>query len=456
VFADLYTRAAFSGRWSLPDEYFHSGEIEGQVIAKALRFFSDFTPLFLALFFLALAERGSAERRYWKACIAAVLLLMFVPPVRLFAAQHLGFGLSRGNNFLLYPVLVPACVLAAHAADGLFRGGLSRARVHAVFAFGVLPFYLVKWVVVPLWIRGKGDGFTIEPVLTDALMIGAAYLFFLTRNRVIFVLLVFAAVFGEVRLKTQPLEAIERGSAIVERIRSETAGGARYAFIGDKGELLPPNMESLAGLRSIHSYDSLSSRHYQDLVGRLSEEGTTTFGRIFNKISSDARLGDDAFTYTGISLFISRGELSAERLKKIGELNGYKFYRPAWPARLEAQTADFSETDSGVALQGPLEDHAVFPVVRTASLDDEIIFRVSPLERESVLFVSQQFHPFWRARSDEKDLKTARVNDFYLGVLLPPGTERVNVKFKPFSLWMWVPQAFFVLAALGWGVRRIT
>ena len=77
------------------------------------------------------------------------------------------------------------------------------------------------------------------------------------------------------------------------------------------------------------------------------------------------------------------------------------------------------------------------------------------MEHETVLFVSQQHHPLWSATSGGKQLRTVRVNQLYQGVLVPPGTTEVELRFLPNVRWMWVSQALIAGAAALLIVRRM-
>jgi hypothetical protein len=72
---------------------------------------------------------------------------------------------------------------------------------------------------------------------------------------------------------------------------------------------------------------------------------------------------------------------------------------------------------------------------------------VTASPEETLLFVSQQYHPAWRATADRRPLRTVQVNRFYQGVIVPPMTTEVELSFCPFVLWSWVPQIFFAASA---------
>ena len=79
-----------------------------------------------------------------------------------------------------------------------------------------------------------------------------------------------------------------------------------------------------------------------------------------------------------------------------------------------------------------------------------LLRRATAVPRQTLVFLSMQHHPDWVATTpDGRQLTTVRVNDFYLAVVLPPDTHEVLLRFSPFVLWSWVPQAGFVVAAPG-------
>ena len=53
------------------------------------------------------------------------------------------------------------------------------------------------------------------------------------------------------------------------------------------------------------------------------------------------------------------------------------------------------------------------------------------------------------------ELETVQVNGFYQGVVVPPGTEEVELRFLPLVRWAWVSQVAFALAWLAAGGRAL-
>ena len=93
-------------------------------------------------------------------------------------------------------------------------------------------------------------------------------------------------------------------------------------------------------------------------------------------------------------------------------------------------------------------------------LNDFQKIEVTASPDETLLFLSQQYHRAWRATSHQRLLRTVTVNGFYQGIVLPPFTDEVELLFRPFVLWSWVPQLLFVAAGVSlllrarWRIRR--
>ncbi len=81
--------------------------------------------------------------------------------------------------------------------------------------------------------------------------------------------------------------------------------------------------------------------------------------------------------------------------------------------------------------------------------DDYQEFQVKPRPQETLLFLSQQYHPFWKATDRQGNLlRTVIVNQFYQGVQIPANTKIVVLRFQPWVLWSWVPQMVFGILGL--------
>jgi len=277
---------------------------------------------------------------------------------------------------------------------------------------------------------------------------------------VLLVLLALATTFHHgYRLQlTRPRDEIKTSSPLTRLVQRETKNGARFAWVeGGLGFPLPSNQESLLGLRSIHTYNSISSRSFQDFAARLSPRGTQTYGRHFTDIAAPELADPVALSRAGVSLFLSTRPLSEElALPLAPEAGGGVAWRARLAPLLRAQLpAARCSRDPAGGLRLPPELRASpLPCSPVEAQDDRLVFRVTPSPEDSLLFVSQQYHPRWRASAGGQALETLLVDGFYQGVLLPTGTEEVELVFRPLVRLAWIPQALGVLAALALFLRR--
>ena len=404
------------------------------------------TPVFFILVVLSPLEGGWRSTWLWLSFIVVCTLMTAWPAAYLFGVDHLGLSLSR--TLPLTGALIPAFICAAMTLDRILREGFRRPAVAIAIAVACVALAATGAAQM------KSE---MQPafIAVGLLVVTALCALIWTRERVLVVAIVLLNTFhyGHRLILSRPEASISRTSALVERIRSETIDGSRYAIVGSElPNLLPPNQEQQLGLRSIHSYNSLSARIYQDWVLRLSTIGARTFGRHFGRIADESKLAGDELEVSGIGLLLCARRLSSPTLVEVGEVDGIRLYKPKKPPILEAQIDGFvRDGDAEVRLAGPLSVQQRSPITRELAQDDFMRFRVTPVDHETLLFASQQFHPRWKASAGGKQLSTVLVNGFYQGVIVPAQARSVELEFKPFALWSDVPQYGFALGALACG-----
>ena len=350
------------------------------------------------------------------------------------------FSLSRFHP--LAGAFVPTILLAAFCADAFLRMGPQR-RVLAL----ALPFPFAV-VAISGALNAKAS---LDPIYAaqSALVLFGTLAFILFRKRAILVALTIACVgLYSVRMPlTRPADEIRMTSPLVEMIRQGTPPGMRIAWVAKRENVpIPPNQETQLGLRSIHSYNSLSSKKYQRWVQRLSPKGTRTLGRLFTSIEDPNRLiGNPELEFAGIGLFLSLVRMHPS-VARAGAPNSLA-YRPIERPYLEAQVSQYSEfADGEVQIPSPLHKAGLLPVHRSEDFDDRLEFETSPVAQETILFVSQEHHLHWRATRDGESLETVLVNGFYQGVLLPPNTSQVELQYLSAVRFSWIPELAFVFA----------
>ena len=388
----------------------------------------SWTPAVCVLLPLAL---GRWRRAWpWAVFAAATVLFAVVRPLHAFGVEYLGLSISR--HAPMAAAHIPVGVLAALAGDRVLRGELGRVRA------------CVGAALVP--IVAAVCAFLAEPKIDlGALSMGLALAlgtlaFVGTGSRLLLVALGVGTVFGYGLRSclSRPLADTRVESPLAEILGTATADGSRYVWVGmDHTGALHPNKETLYGLRSVHYNDSLSSRSYHEWMERVWTVRVVEFGRLFARLPEGTRPHPHELSFGGISTIVHRGniELSGTAVDRVRDM---RVTRLVTPPLLEAQFGHFGTTEPGhVELnRGKVRGQ---PVRRIRDLDDALTFELDPARKQTLLFVSQQHHPQWVATADGRSLETPVVDGLYQGVLVPPGTERVQLRFRPWVRWSWIP-----------------
>jgi hypothetical protein len=402
----------------------------------------SFTPIYGSLVWLSFILKSRRVVLFWQLFLIACLAGTIFPPVYLFAVHHLGFGLSRIQ--LLFGGIVPGFVLSAFTVDAIFRGEL-RLTIRSA-AWLLAPLVAESVVALLVWHRLPIDAVAVAATfLLVAALLGSIY--WCSIPALIGVAVVSTFLYGRALILSRPVQTIHVSSKLVDAIKAHTPGGSRFAIADSEMKMqMPPNQEALFGLDSVNSYDSLSSRRYQELVRHWSALGTSTYGRHFKFLDIEWALGDQAFPFSNVHLILSRRPLATDQLTLAAEVNGIKLYETvAAPVDL-LQTPRFRFSNAGEATIDPSAGPANLQSHRVETLNDFQKIEVTASPQETLLFLSQQYHRAWRAGSHNRSLRTVIVNGFYQGVVLPPNTSEVQLFFRPFVLWSSLPQLLFVAA----------
>ena len=395
----------------------------------------------------ALAVAGAVlveRRRAWPIllCAAAALLLTVWKDAYVAAVRTLGFALSRSVPIRL--AHLPLMVLAALAVDRVLRGEVRRLRLAAGLVLLAAVVAAVGLALSGLPPDGASAAFA-------AMAVAGVLAFLLTRRPwIVAGLAVASALFHGQRLQiSRAREEVRLDSPLLELGRAETAGGARFAWVGaNVGDFLAPNQETLYGVRSIHSYNSLLASRYQDWAARYRQ--TQVRGTHDRRFLSVIRLEEylrESAALAATTLLLSGFEQRAAGVTPLADFGPIRAFRVEAPPIHQLQTRDFTRIDAesvrlGVPLApGPAPE-------RTLDRGDRLVFRLVPAETETLLFISQQYHPRWSARAEERRLETVAVNGVFQGVRVPPGTSEVELVFHAATRWSWIPQAAFAFACL--------
>ena len=205
----------------------------------------------------------------------------------------------------------------------------------------------------------------------------------------------------------------------------------------------------------MNSYDSLSSRQYQELTNKWGASRNPTYGRFFRSLDVSAALADQAFPLSNVSVILSSRLLETDRLALAAEVDGIRLYEPVTAPIGLLQTPRFRFLNAREVMIDPALDQENLPSRQVEVLNDFQKIQVTPSPRATLLFLSQQYYHAWRAESHHQLLRTVMVNRFYQGVILPPNTSEIELSFKPFVLWSWLPQFLFAGCGVLWLLRAV-
>lgn len=400
---------------------------------------------FFALWLLVLSTLTRSRRLwFWYLFTGLCFLATVLVPVYVFMNRFMGFHFSRCIPTV--GAVIPVVVLGSYAVDAMSRGLITK-RTIVISTLATLAFSAVLSLTA-----ASGSLKLIDPrfVLADVLLvavIAGASIFGYTERGLVVASLLGSLVASQSLLLVRPPDTIRFSSPLVAAVGEYTTNGkSRFAKVGeDLAWFMPSAQEALYGTKSIHSYDSLSSREFQALAGRISGTGAQVFGRVFHVVDNEYRLCGQDTSLLGISLVLSKYDLRAPCLLFLKEVQGIKFYRPLRAPVEEIQTPDFSViSDGNVSM---ISDGGVKKRIQVrlqTAFDDRKVFGSTSAPEPTLLFLSEQYHPRWRAFGAEGALPVARVNGFFLGVLVPPYTPSVELRFEPHVVWSWIPQLFFL------------
>lgn len=398
----------------------------------------SFTPAFGCLIWLSLLVRAK-HAVFWQAVFLLCLAGTIFPSIYLFAVHYLGFGFSRIQLFC--GAIIPGFVLSACTIDAVLRGKF-RLRGYSV-AWLLLPLVFEITVASVIWQPKVIASFAV--ILTVLFVVALALaLYYQSAPGVIGITLLSVFAYGRPLILSRPESSIFRASALTETLKQQS-DGSRFA-IGDPAikRELPPNQEALLKIRSINSYDSLSPRSYQELISRWSLQKPWTYGRYFKFISPELALADPEFRLADVGIILSKRPIRSHLLTDVAEVEGTRFYSlGAAPIGL-LQTASYNTTGDAAVQLDSLSSEGKLSPSRTKWRDDFQVIKLNPVEKKTLLFVSQQYHSAWQASAHDRPLRTVRVNGFYEGILVPPNTSEIVLFFRPYVLWSWLPQLLFV------------
>lgn len=350
--------------------------------------------------------------------------------------------------------MLPLTVITAFGVDSLTKNNQKSARVKKTFISG-----LATLLVIILGIQfGSFKHFPINNIILIQ-MILVTFLLIAQSTKynplllIIAVILVLGISSYPLMLKQNPNQ-IAISSPLVKIIKENLPAGSRYAVVAPNISVLPPNFNALLGLESVHSYNSLSSKRYHTLVKALGGE-VQTYGRWNSSISPD--YSSSMFWMSNISLILSANKLEHLNLKAIE--SGIYLYSVIHTMG-ESLQIPFVELKSNVVSNKiVISDPRIYKYsnpIKILNKGDLLEFKVVLLD-SSVFVLSQKFHRDWQAtiktNNEWQKASIIEINGVFQGVLLPSGTTRVRLEFKPLVGFVWISHVFWFLLLIFIGFK---
>ena len=422
-------------------------ELFGNPVAPSFPFGYDGQSVTIIVVFFAVVGLLTVLQKTWGWWLAILVLclLTFFPPFYLLGVKYLGFNISRGSP--LGHIMLPLTIITAFSIDALAKRPRQKMGYAKVVFFGWLATLLVIGI-------GIGYGFYQQKTIVwgqgvGMLLISGLLIAQYIKHRPLLLMIALALVLlinSYPLMLKQPPDQISITSPLVEKVRGNLPQGSYYAVASPGLSVLPPNLNVIVGLSSIHSYNSLSSTRYHTLIKVLGG-GVQTFGRLNVSISPD--YSSPMLWMSNISLILSKGELAHDNLEFLGQESGINLDRVAsrMGESLQVSAPEFEIDASKMVINDPRLLKWSSPI-KMLDEGDVLEFEVSP-SPPSVFLLSQKFHRDWQARTYTdggwRPAPTVEINGVFQGVLLPSESSRVRLEFKPFVRFAWIAHVFWVL-----------
>jgi hypothetical protein len=407
--------------------------------------------LLMTFFVLFGVVAGFGDGRGWWLAIGTILMVVFVHPIYDFAVAHLGFGLSRSNPLSM--LMFPTVMLGAYAVDTLSRGN-PRCMTAIVYAVGGVLGALAAGIAYGLMFRIPIHWSLVVTVLVITSLLAAQWRGY-RPGLLLLACLMSLAAFSFPSMLRQQFNEVRNTSPLVAAVHARLPDDSRFAVAAPGIAALPPNFNSVVGLSSIHSYDSLSSSNYQAYIKAL-DGRVLTYGRWNDAVSP--QYSSALFWMSNVALVLASTQLQDENLRCPDQVDGVWLcaVRSRMGRTMQIATDGLSASPFGWNVGDP-RARLSLPSTQLTDSGDVQTVAVSSVAK-SLLIISQRYHRDWHAEALQNGhwipAATTMVNGFFEGVVLPSDSSMVRLAFKPFARFASIAN-FFWLALIGLIMVRI-
>jgi hypothetical protein len=400
-------------------------------------------PVALALGIVAFYSSFRTTWGWWLA-IAMTCTFAFSRPLYEFGVAHLGFNLSRSTP--LGSLLLPFTLIATYGADALAQRSRALAPLTIVAAAASVLVALIPGVTLAL-IENATVHFDIVAVHVVIFIGLLAQLRSTKTLPLLGILTLGIAVLAFPQLLRQNLNSIAMTSQLVADVRQNLPPEARYAVALPGLPVLPPNLNATVGLRSLHSYNSLSSRRFARVIDELGGD-LLTYGRWNSAIAPN--YSSAMFWMSNIALVLADRVLNDPNLLYVGESGTVHLHtvksRMGCCLQVIDDAGTLAGTDTELTTGDLRQQPARVPALAQDLGDFLVIDALDP--RESLLILSKKYYRDWRARirtpSGWIPASTRAVDGVFLGVPLPARTIAVELRFEPYVRYAWLAHVLWL------------
>ena len=418
----------------------------------------SFNMILLLLLPLSFAVAKKATRGWWYA-ILILSALTLIPPLYQLGTILLGFNISPMSPITF--MILPMAIIAALTLDQLLTTDTDNTKI-TEWAKRSAKYSIAILSIISLFSLIKMKEFYPLYFVISALLI---YFFWRSVGKnyfssVLFILFFATTLYSSlpmVQRQAQSLEELALHSPLsnsIASINKLTANnvGANFAVIASNPDLHPPNQQVmspnihvLAGLSSIHSFNSVSSHHYKTLIEGLNGKVHVS-GRYNFNILPD--LNSAIFYLANIGILVSDHKINSPAISFIEQQGSMFLYRVKEPMGccVRYQT-DTEENLSSLSLKDiMLSDRLSWK--KTEDKTNLIRFELSNTSA-SAITLSQKYHKYWQASVKVEDqwldAPTFAAGDIFQSVLIPANASELTLEFKPYIRYAWYSFVVFAL-----------
>lgn len=389
---------------------------------------------------------------WWLICVSGLWVVTVVPTLfTLMIHVFPGFRLSAWTP--AWSTVLPMVIVIAYGYDAWLR--LSMADIRRMLGWIISAqcllvcggFIVARWFDLSIapWDLGR----------IGLLVVTSIMLYWRPTSLMVWVALGLSVVITAVPLLVvQPRRALIHTTPLTQTLRQSVPPGARFAVVAGPLEyLLAPNYNAVLGIASVHSYNNFFTPYYQRLIQQLGGK-ITVYGKLNRAIAPN--YDSTMFWMSNIAVVLAAQPLDHPNLVLVTQYNDVWVYQVKhrmgafWriPVQHVASVSDIHIPDYHLAQ--PL------PITQYQSKGDVVELQYPVTSSASLVVLSTLYESGWQAESFDgqvwKKVAPVSVNGAFLGIVVPPQSQALTVRYMTYVQYMWISHVVWVLCFSAGGV----